>query len=299
MLKHSRYIQLIFMMLFLGSINGFARSESPGWGTFNLSNNTAVDKLIKNTDTESTNFLIDREIKGKVVDESGNPIEGVSVKVKGQNTGTATDAAGAFSLTVPDNARIEISFIGFQTQEITVGNNNNFTIVLKEGATRLDQVVVVGYGTQKKVNLTGAVSSIQGSDVITTKNENVQNMLTGKVSGVRVTQNTSEPGAFSNNFDIRGMGAPLVIIDGIPRTNDDFQRLDPNDIDNISVLKDASAAIYGVRAANGVVLVTTRKGTKNKLELSYSGSYSWQIPSGLPKTVNAIEYMTLRNERAM
>jgi TonB-linked SusC/RagA family outer membrane protein len=116
---------------------------------------------------------------------------------------------------------------------------------------------------------------------------------------VRVTQKTAEPGSFNNNFDIRAMGSPLIVIDGIPRTTDDFQRLDPNDIDNLSVLKDASAAIYGVRAANGVVLVTTKKGTKNKIELNYSGSFTWQIPSGLPSTVDAIGYMTLRNERAM
>ena len=149
------------------------------------------------------------------------------------------------------------------------------------------------------MNLTGAVSSIQGGDVVTTKNENVQNMLTGKIPGVRVTQKTAEPGSFNNNFDIRAMGSPLIVIDGIPRTNDDFQRLDPNDIDNISILKDASAAIYGVRAANGVVLVTTKKGRNNKIELNYSGSFTFQIPSGLPKTVDAIEYMTLRNERAL
>ncbi len=113
-------------------------------------------------------------------------------------------------------------------------------------------------------------------------------MLTGKISGVRVTQKTAEPGSFNNNFDIRAMGTPLIVIDGIPRTNDDLQRLDPNDIENLSVLKDASAAIYGVRAANGVVLVTTKRGSGNKLELNYSGSYTWQIPSGLPATVDAI-----------
>ena len=240
-----------------------------------------------------------RKIQGKIIDESGNPLEGVSVKIKGESHGTITDVTGAFTLVVANNAILEITYVGFQTQEINVGAKNNFTIVMKGGTTELDQVVVVGYGTQKKVNVIGAVSSIQGSEVITTKNENVQNMLTGKIPGVRVSQRTAEPGSFNNDLDIRGMGAPLIIIDGIPRTNEDFQRLDPNDIDNVSVLKDASAAIYGVRAANGVVLVTTKKGTKNKRELNYSGSFTWQIPSGLPKTVDAIQYMTLRNERAM
>jgi TonB-dependent SusC/RagA subfamily outer membrane receptor len=124
-------------------------------------------------------------------------------------------------------------------------------------------------------------------------------MLTGKISGVRVTQKTSEPGSFNTNFDIRAMGSPLIVIDGISRTVQDFQRLNPNDIQDISVLKDASAAIYGVRAANGVVLVTTQKGSEGTIELNYSGSYSWQIPSGLPATVDAMQYMTLRNEQAL
>jgi len=172
-------------------------------------------------------------------------------------------------------------------------------MVLQEESIGIEEVVAVGYGTQKKATLTGAVSAIKGADIVTTKNENAQNMLTGKISGVRVTQKTSEPGAFNNNFDIRAMGSPLIVIDGIPRTSADFQRLDPNDIDNMSVLKDASAAIYGVRAANGVVLVNTKKGANNKLELNYSGSFTWQVPSGMPATVDAIGYMTLRNEAAM
>jgi len=268
-----------------------AKSYSPKGATFPINNKTFVKVLEQ--------IPMEHKIQGIVLDESGNPLKGVSVKIKCENHGALTDASGAFSLLVSDNAILEISYVGYQTQEISVSGRSNLNIVMKVSATELGQVVVVGYGTQKKVNLTGAVSSIKGSDVITTKNENVQNLLTGKIPGVRVTQKTSEPGSFNNNFDIRGMGSPLIIIDGIPRTNDDFQRLDPNDIDNISVLKDASAAIYGVRAANGVVLVTTKKGTKNKLELNYSGSFTWQIPSGLPKTVDAIGYMTLRNERAM
>jgi TonB-linked SusC/RagA family outer membrane protein len=163
----------------------------------------------------------------------------------------------------------------------------------------LEEVVVVGYGVQAKATLTGAVSAIKGSDVITTKNENVQNMLTGKISGVRVTQKTAEPGAFNNNFDIRGMGSPLIIIDGIPRASDALQRMDANDIESISVLKDASAAVYGVRAANGVVLVTTKRGEKGRIELNYSGSFAAQVPSGLPATLGAVDYMAIRNERSM
>ena len=132
-----------------------------------------------------------------------------------------------------------------------------------------------------------------------TKNENPQNMLTGRVPGVRVWQKSAEPGTFNNSFDIRGLGSPLVVIDGVPRTTADFQRLNPNDIDDISVLKDAAAAIYGVRAANGVVLVTTKKGTKTgRTAVSLSSSYTFQRPSGLPVLADPYETMTIENERA-
>ncbi|MCL6104017.1 MAG: SusC/RagA family TonB-linked outer membrane protein, partial [Bacteroidetes bacterium] len=274
-----------------------------------------LNKLFDNTDIAYT--VVDRQIvlfsnkvlaeqqstkkiNGKVTDESGMPIPGISVVVKGTQIGVTTDIDGNFSLSIPEDAKIVVfSFVGMKSQEIPVTNKTTINVVMQEESIGLEEVVAVGYGTQKKASVTGAVSAIKGSDIVTTKNENAQNLLTGKISGVRVTQKTAEPGSFNNNFDIRAMGSPLIVIDGIPRTMDDFQRLDPNDIDNLSVLKDASAAIYGVRAANGVVLVTTKKGTKNKIELNYSGSFTWQIPSGLPSTVDAIQYMTLRNERAM
>ena len=241
-----------------------------------------------------------RVIKGKITNAQNEPVGGASVVLKGSTTGTSTDPTGNFSITVPaSGGTLVISYVGLSTMDYRLGSQNTINVQMAPASTALTDVVVVGYGTQKKATLTGAISSIKGDDIITTKNENVQNMLTGKVPGVRVTQRTAEPGAFNNAFDIRGMGTPLVIIDGIPRSVDDLQRLDPNDIDNLSVLKDASAAIYGVRAANGVVLVTTKRGSGNKVELKYSGSNSWQIPSGLPSTVNALDYLTLRNEAAM
>ena len=244
---------------------------------------------------------LDKTIRGTVTDgESGEGLPGVNVLVKETANGTVTGVDGSYRLSVPDDAdTLVFSSVGYASQEVTIGNQTVIDVALATDVQSLSEVIVVGYGTQDKATLTGAVSSIKSADIVTTKNENVQNMLTGKIPGVRVSQRTAEPGSFNNSFDIRGMGSPLVIIDGIPRTNADFQRLDPNNIDNVSVLKDASAAIYGVRAANGVVLVTTKKGTNNKVALSYSGSFTWQIPSGLPATVNAMEYMTLRNERAM
>lgn len=241
-----------------------------------------------------------RVIHGTVTNDNREALQGASVVLKGNSMGTSTDASGKFDISIPEKGgTLVITYVGLITMEVPVTSKNILYVQLKPASSSLTDVVVVGYGTQKKATLTGAISSIKGEDIVTTKNENVQNMLTGKIAGVRVMQRTSEPGAFNNNFDIRGMGTPLVVIDGIPRTADDLQRLDPNDIDNLSVLKDASAAVYGVRAANGVVLVTTKRGAGNKLELKYSGSYSWQIPSGLPSTVDAIDYMTLRNEAAM
>jgi TonB-dependent SusC/RagA subfamily outer membrane receptor len=135
----------------------------------------------------------------------------------------------------------------------------------------------VGYGTQKRGSLTGAVSAVSGDEMLHTKNENPQNMLTGRIPGVRVWQKSAEPGSYNDNFDIRGMGSPLVIIDGVPRDVSDFQRMNPEDIQDISVLKDASASIYGLRAANGVVLVTTKKGTAGQTKVSYNVSYTYRF----------------------
>lgn len=241
-----------------------------------------------------------RTVTGKVTDATGNPLPGVTVVVKGTTKGTITGTDGNYSLIdISSDATLVFSFVGMRSQEKAVAGNSVLNVVMQEETIGIEEVVAVGYGVQKKASLTGAVSAIRGDDIVTTKNENAQNMLTGKIAGVRVTQKTSEPGSFNNNFDIRGMGAPLVIIDGIPRISVDFQRLDPNDIENMSVLKDASAAIYGVRAANGVVLVTTKRGSSNKIELNYTGTFTWQIPSGMPKTIDAVDYMILRNEMGM
>ncbi|MDR3061059.1 MAG: SusC/RagA family TonB-linked outer membrane protein, partial [Dysgonamonadaceae bacterium] len=244
------------------------------------------------------------QVKGKVTDEKGEAMIGASVVQKGTSNGITTDANGSFTIDVPGNATLVISYLGYVTTEVRVNNQQTLSIRLEEDSQLLGEVVVVGYGTQRKVTLTGSVSAVKGSDMVTTVNENAQNMLTGKIPGVRIVQKTAEPGGFNNSFDIRGFNVnggsePLVVIDGIPRTRDDFQRLDPYDIENVSILKDASAAIYGVRAANGVVLVSTKKGNKGNLELNYSGTFTAQVPSGLPATLGAIDYMTIRNERSM
>lgn len=237
-------------------------------------------------------------VSGTVTDDTGEPLVGVNIVEKGTTNGISTDINGQFTLpNVPSDGTLEFRYIGFETQEVKVNGQTNLLITMSESSALLEEVVVVGYGVQKKVTLTGAVAAVTNDQIITTKNENIQNMLTGKLPGVRIVQKTSEPGSFNNDFDIRGMGSPLVIVDGVPRDN--FNRFDANDIESISVLKDASAAIYGVRAANGVVLITTKKGSSGSLSLEYAGNVGWQNPSGAPKSVNAADWMVLKNERSM
>ncbi len=246
-------------------------------------------------------FLVaQQKVTGVVTDNKSVPLPGVSVSVKGASkTGTSTDGDGRYTLSVPANVVLTFSFIGFNTKEEPVNRRSQINVVLLENEALLEEVVVVGYGTRKKVTLTGAVSDIKGTEMLVTKNENPQNMLAGRIPGVRVWQKSAEPGSYRSNFDIRGMGAPLVIIDGVPRSIDDFQRLNANDIENVSVLKDGSASIYGVRSANGVMLVTTRKGKEGKVAIGYNGSFTFQRPSGMPFLASATDAMTLYNEKSM
>lgn len=242
-----------------------------------------------------------RTLSGRVVDANSAPLAGVVVRVLDATVKaeTSTDADGRFSLGATGGTVLQFSYVGYVTKQERIEGRTNIQVQLQSSETELETVVVVGYGTQKKVTLTGAVSGVKGSEMRQTKNENPQNMLAGRIAGVRVWQKSAEPGAYSANFDIRGMGAPLVIIDGVPRTTEDFQRLNPSDIEDVSVLKDGSAAIYGVRSANGVVLVTTKKGKAGKVSMGYNASYTFQKPSGMPKLADAFEAMTLYNEKSM
>ena len=237
-------------------------------------------------------------INGTVIDDHGETLPGVSVVVKGTTTGTISDAAGKFSISIADkNAVLQFSYIGYISQEIAVKDQRNLTVTMQENVRLIDEVVVVGYGTQKRATLTGSVVAINNEQLAITKNNNVLNMMTGKLPGLRVIQKTSEPGQFNNQFDIRGLGAPLVIVDGVPRG--DFPRMDPNDIESISILKDASAAIYGVRAANGVVLITTKSGDKQKASIEYSAYYGIQTPAERLQPLNAYNRALLFNETTM
>ena len=258
-----------------------------------------ASEVNKGTSTRTLAALQQTTVSGTVTSaDEGTALPGVNVIIKGTTGGTTTDVDGKFTLQVSDpNAVLIFSFIGYTSEEIPVAAKAVIDVTMTPDITQLGEVVVVAYGTQKKATLTGAVSAVTNQDIVTTKNENVQNMLTGKIPGLRVRQNSSEPGRFSNSIDIRGFGAPLVIVDGIPRDN--MARLDPQDIESISVVKDASAAVFGSRAANGVIIITTKKGTKTgDADITYSGNVAWQRPSNYPDLVNAADWMTLSNERA-
>ena len=234
-------------------------------------------------------------VSGVILDEKGSPLQGVSVTVAGTNTGTTTDSLGHFSIRAAKGATLIISYIKYGTQEVLIGDQKVLSINMSPLTTNLNDVVVIGYGTQRKATLTGSVAQINGAEIVTTKNENVENMLNGKVPGLQILQNTAEPGDYANNIAIRGMGNPLIVVDGVEMpdftvtgNNGDnnvgssniLTRLDPNDIESISVLKDASASVYGVKAANGVILVTTKRGKAGSLQLSYTGTYGWQVHLG-------------------
>lgn len=244
-------------------------------------------------------FSATRKVSGRIMDSGYAPIGGAAVLIKGSTVGVLSMDDGTFEINVEEGSALVVSCMGYQDKDVIIGSDNFYTVILEDDSKYLDEVVVVGYGSQKKVTLTGSVSAIGNEDIVKSKNENVQNMLTGKIAGLRVVQYSAEPGAFKSEFNIRGLGTPLIIIDGIPRDN--MERLDANDIESISVLKDASAAIYGVKAANGVILITTKSGknAEGKVSLTYSGNFTWQYIAGLPETVDALTFMQMDNEKGM
>lgn len=241
----------------------------------------------------------DRTVTGTVTDSSGEPVIGATVRVDGTKTATITDIDGVFKIQASAKQKIRISFVGYKDAVVTA-SNTSLKVTMQDDMNVMDEVVVVGYGTQKKATLTGAVSAITNKEMTVTKNESVVNMLSGKIPGVRITQSSSQPGAYDNKIDIRGMGDPLIVVDGIPRDKDYFGRMDANEIESVSVLKDASASIYGVRAANGVILVTSKHGTKSndgKFDITLSANYGWQNFLYVPETADAVTHMLLYTEK--
>ncbi|EKJ91529.1 TonB-dependent receptor P39 [Bacteroides finegoldii] len=240
-----------------------------------------------------------RTIKGLVTDVNGEPLIGCNVVVVGSNAGVITDIDGRFTLNVPADAKqIKISYIGYVDQIINLNNHSDFTIKLKEDNNALDEVVVVGYGTQKKATLTGAVESVSSKTLQSRAITNVGAALQGATPGLVVTRSSTRPGNEGLNFQIRGAtsingGSPLIVIDGVPALNSvSFQNLNMDDIENISVLKDGAASIYGAKAANGVILVTTKKG-KGKATVDYNFNMRFTTNGIMSYSPSMQEYATM------
>ena len=243
-------------------------------------------------------------ITGKVLDSNGEALIGVNVLEKGTTNGTITDFNGNFTLNLSSsNSTLVFSYIGYVSQEISAKGKKDFTITLKEDSETLEEVVVVGYGTQKKVNLTGSVSSVSAKDIQDVPTSNTASLLQGRMPGLVISQNGGQAGKEDMEVRVRGVGTfgnnnPMVLIDGVEGTLSQMSDIPAADIENISVLKDAaSAAIYGVRAANGVILITTKKGKAGKISVNYSGSYTLQKPM-LPTYIDSYQWALMKNDVA-
>lgn len=252
----------------------------------------------------ASNVMAQRKVSGVVTDDAGAAVAGASVHVKGTNTATFTDESGKFEIAVSEGSILEVKFVGYISQEVAVGNQTSLSIVLVGDLKSLSEVVVVGYGTQKKVNLTGSVSAIGSEQLERRPIISTANALQGVAPGVTVTSQTGSPGGDGGQIRIRGINSfggsdsnPLVLIDGVPGV---LNQIDINLIESISVLKDAaSAAIYGSRAANGVILVTTKRASGSKMSVNYRDYIGWQSATNTPKVTDGLTYMRVFNEANM
>jgi TonB-linked SusC/RagA family outer membrane protein len=264
---------------------------------YTVINNTIIVKQKDKATVPQNNdikILFKISVSGKVTDTTGAPLPGATVKVKGGIESVAADANGKFNLTVPDHSILIFSFIGFANLELPAVADKEMVVALKPNKGNLSEVMVVGYGTQRKATLTGAVEQVRGSELEKAPVANLTNSLAGRLPGLVVTQGSGEPGSDGSNINIRGLGAPLIIVDGVPG---DLSQINASEVEGITMLKDASANVYGFRASNGVMLVTTKRGKIAAPEISYSGYYGWQSnATSYAKLVNAGQYTELYDE---
>ena len=300
--KLGRVMKLTSIPLFIFTTGVYASVHSP-----NMRIKSDI-KIIEKPSIVSTPQQNTRQITGTVIDATGMPIIGANVMVKGTTNGTITDIDGKFTLEVAKDAILQVSYIGYMNQEISVGNKSVLSISLQEDTQKLDEVVVIGYGTQKKVNLTGAVASVKMDEVMGNRPlAQAADALQGTVPGLLVSSSGNAPGQ-GKSFQIRGAYSvgvknsdgsygntisPLVLIDNV---EGDLDMINPEDIETMSVLKDASAAIYGAQAANGVILITTKRGKAGKPRVGFTYNYGIAAPTVIPEMTNAVEYATLMNE---
>lgn len=236
-------------------------------------------------------------VSGRVLDKNGDAIIGASIRSLSKNTGTITDVNGNFSISTSIGDKIEIAYVGYLPQLIKINKKEFLNITLEEDVVTLDDVVVVAYGTQKKESLSGSVSNIRNDELITTKSPSLAQALQGKVAGLRIRQTEGQPGQFGSDINIRGLGAPIYVIDGVKRDDaNEFQRLNPNDIESISFIKDGTAAIYGMNSSNGVILVTTKKGKSGRTTISLDSNVGFAQPTDVPEMMNAGQYYDMLND---
>ncbi|MDR0836494.1 MAG: SusC/RagA family TonB-linked outer membrane protein, partial [Tannerella sp.] len=270
-------------------------------GLFFMASLFAMDTYAASPDGKDVEGVLQagkKQISGMVTDEKGEPVIGANVVEKGTTNGVITDLDGKFSLNAGNNAILQVSFIGYVTQEIKVGNQSLIQIALAEDVHNLEDVIVVGYGTQKKVNLTGAVAQVTSEVLESRPIVNISQGLQGVIPNLNVNVNSGAPGQ-STSFNIRGNnslngGSPLVLVNNVQMNAD---LVNPEDIQSISVLKDAaSAAIYGARAAYGVILITTKNGNKGQApRISFSANGYWQSPQLKIETINSMEFLTMKD----
>lgn len=237
-------------------------------------------------------------ISGKVTDiESDEPLPGVNVLVKGSTTGTVTDIDGNYRLTISEgDETLVFSSVGYAPEEVAIGSQTTIDIGLAPDIQNLSEVVVVGYGTQTKESITGAIGNVDSEELTKVPAVTTSGALVGRIQGITTRQGDARPGN-GTTLQIRNLGTPLYVIDGIPSDEAQFNNLGPNDIESISILKDGSAAIYGLRAANGVVLVTTKKGKAGQdAKINLSGYYGLQNFTRYPRPANAYQYLRARVE---
>ncbi len=238
-----------------------------------------------------------KNVTGKVTDTLGGVLPGVTVVIKGTTTGTITDIDGGYTLkNVPANASLLFSFVGMKTVEYRVDGNSVVNVVMEEESIGLQEVVAVGYGVQKKATLTGSIGTVKAEEMIQRPAANTTELLQGQVAGLVTRQSSGLPGADGTTLNIRGFGSPLVIVDGVYSS---LAQVDPNDVESVSVLKDAAAAVYGARAGNGVILVTTKRGNEKASQITYHGSVSITQPTFLAEQVNAREYAEMLHEAGL
>ncbi len=272
-------------------------SKMPGATNSLQSSGLSVTRF--NTDVKK----FEKTISGKVTDETDDSgLPGVNIIAKGTTIGTVTDVDGNYKLNVPDNTTILVfSSVGYQTKEVTIGDQTVINLSLGVDVQSLSEVVVVGYGEQKKVTVTGSVAAVKGEELVKSPTVNLSNSLAGRIPGLFAVNRSGEPGYDGSAIRIRGTNTlgnndALVVVDGIPARAGGLDRINPADIESVSVLKDASAAIYGARAANGVILITTKRGKTGKPQLSYSFNQGWAQPTVVPELADATQFAEMRNE---